>query len=252
MKDPFINNSGKIAFWGIYSDNVQGIFTGPNPGNDTIADTGDFAYFDDLIGPRITYDGAVAFIASTPANRLGIFTGPDSAILDNSGLIGGIRTFDINDNGDIIAAVQLIDETPALLVGANPLTDQLSLNNFGFAGDHVAIDNAGKIVFDGQTLDGKAGLFTGEDPASDRVLMVGDELFGQPLKDLFFDHLGFNDKGEVAFTYRLQNDTWGIATATSVGATAIPLPSAIPATAFLACAFATHSTIRKWRVSMRR
>jgi hypothetical protein len=259
MKDPVMNNNGKFAFWGVHDDNVQGIFIGPDPANHAVADTSTYSFFNDLVGPRITSDGTVYFIASPPDFRTGIFTGKDTSkpVVDTSGLIGGVRSFDINDKGDVIVAVQLDDETPALLRGKNPLTDQLSLQTFGFAGEHLAINNDGGIVFDGQDRSGNSGIFTGDDSSADRVVKVGDQLFGETLEDLFWDNLGFNDQGEIAFAYRLADDTVGIAIATprtdgdgGGGGTAIPLPPALRATCLLACAFTAHSTLRKLRASM--
>ncbi|HYO11166.1 MAG TPA: choice-of-anchor tandem repeat NxxGxxAF-containing protein [Tepidisphaeraceae bacterium] len=261
VKDPVINNAGKVAFWGVYGDNVQGIFTGPNPATDTVADTSVYPTFNDLVGPRIMNDGTVAFIASGPAPDFttGIFTGPDrvgDVIVDTSGLIGGIKTFDINDSGDIIAAVQLDDETPALLVGTDPATDAISLADFGFAGEHVAINNAGDVAFDGTLADNRLGIFTGPDGEADRVIGAGDALFGSTLRDLFFLPDGFNDKGEVAFAYRLSNDRFGIAVATPRDGTVppptpIPLPGAIPATLVCLAPFAARSTWKRWHASMR-
>jgi hypothetical protein len=255
VKDPVINRSGKVAYWGVKPDGTQGIFATVNLNTATIADSSTYSFFGD--SPRITSDGTVAFIASTPATGTGIFTGPNpdsDKIVDSSGLIGGIKTFDINDKGQLIMAVQLDDESPALLRGTDPVTDQISLDAFGFAGEHLAINNEGDIVFDGQDMNGNAGIFTGPDSSADRIIAVGDQLFGQPLKDLFWDNPGFNEKGEIAFTYRLQDNTVGIAIATPRDdnpPTAIPLPAALPATSIVACAFAAHSTWRKLRASMR-
>ena len=55
-----------------------------------------------------------------------------------------------------------------------------------------------------------------------QVIRQGDPLFGSTVTDLSFSDSGFNDSGQVAFSYQLANGFRGIAVANPV-----PEPSAV-------------------------
>jgi hypothetical protein len=254
FNEPVINNAGKIAFWGARLNGPTGVFTGPNPASDTVADSSNYPYIVDT-SIAINNNGTVAFAGASTDSVAGIFTGPDPAVdnyIESSPLIGAIRNFAINDRGDVIFAAQLIDETRTVLTGPNPLTDQYPLDAYTFAGDYLALNNNGDVAFDGELPNQRLGIFTGPDPADDSIIVSGDALFGSTVERVFFHPDGFNDRGELAFTYRLADGRFGVAVASPREAppTAIPLPSALPAAAVLIAAFGIPSTLRRLRASM--
>ena len=84
----------------------------------------------------------------------------------------------------------------------------------GLADPHI--NAGGEVAFQGyvfQPVEGY-GIFTGPDPAADKVIQTGDALFGSSVT--FVDlSLGrrLNDRGDIAFGYVLANGIAGIAVA---------------------------------------
>jgi hypothetical protein len=61
------------------------------------------------------------------------------------------------------------------------------------------LDNYDRVAFRATLAAGGAGVFAGFDPEKDRVLVVGDELFGSTVTDvLFAGSNGCNDSGQFA------------------------------------------------------
>jgi hypothetical protein len=81
-----------------------------------------------------------------------------------------------------------------------------------------ALSPAGRYVFRAQAFPpvGSAftGLFTGPDLLADRIIKVGDALFGSTVTDLNIQSRSINDHGQVAFYYALSSGARGIAVAT--------------------------------------
>lgn len=80
----------------------------------------------------------------------------------------------------------------------------------GYAG-YAKINNDGMVTFWARRKDGRQGIFIGPDPLADALLLEGDPLFGSTVSFVGFSNL--NDRGDVAFTYRLSNGASGIAVA---------------------------------------
>ena len=70
----------------------------------------------------------------------------------------------------------------------------------------VGINNAGTVAFHaGLDNDGGKAIFVGGDPVNDRVVGMGDQLFGGTLQDTYFTRDGLNNLGQIAFGYSLRN-----------------------------------------------
>ena len=131
---PVLNEDGDVAFVALLDSGVQGIFSGPDPGTDTIADD-EGPYGSPLDRPSINRDGTVAFRAyldPTPEDILGgrgIFTGP------------------------------------------NPEMDTVADDNGVFFGDFdsPSIANDGTVAFAAISVGGRFGIYKGNDPATDTV-----------------------------------------------------------------------------------
>lgn len=182
-----ITSPGSIgAFFGVDvagNDNTFVASAGPNPGAfhyivkgnggplTTIIDVTNPA---SLVGslstnPAINAAGTVAFIAQeSGGGPLGIYVG---------------------DGGPL---TKLVDTTGPY---------QNFNSSYG-----VGIDGAGNIAFLA-TLDvgNTTGIFTGPDPLTDKVIMVGDPLFGSVVTGLSFAQQGLSNNGQIAFWASLQD-----------------------------------------------
>jgi hypothetical protein len=96
------------------------------------------------------------------------------------------------------------------------------------------LNDNGDVAFFAMLDDSSKGIYTGADPVADKVLHVGDALFGATLIDLVFDD-SFNDVGQLAFVYVLDNGQSGVAVATPVPEPAAALLMAASMALVVAC-----------------
>jgi hypothetical protein len=83
--------------------------------------------------------------------------------------------------------------------------------------------NADGTVFFMATLPGNInGIFYGSNPVTNRLIAVGDPLFGSTVTALNIGSFGLNDLGQLAFYYNLADGRNGLALATPV-----PEPTAL-------------------------
>ena len=85
-------------------------------------------------------------------------------------------------------------------------------------------------------------MFLGPDPVADKVIAIGDPLFGSTVTELDFDYDALNDHDQIAFAYRLANDQTGVAVVT------VPEPGAAAALLLTAAAVVTARRRRPVRV----
>ncbi len=230
-----INDAGIIAFYAIRHASAgggSGIFTRSSTGIGpitTVADSTSGAFQEISTNIAINGGGSVAFRSLTSAAGRGIFVvAPGGAITtiadDSDGFIGIAEGPSINDDGAVVFLASPFLAVQAVVTGSGgALTTVADTNGayqsfqFGFS-----INNSGTVVFDAILDDTRRGIFTGPDPVADKVILVGDTLFGETVTSLqFYD--GLNDNGDIAFLYGLDNGVDGVALAvvpepaTSVG-----------------------------------
>ena len=181
---PDITNSGIV----VYGDD-EGIHVGSSgPPTDIVTPSMVLTGFGTR--PAIKSEGwatpgpAVVYLADTSVERGGIFAGPGYSVADT--------------------------------------TDPFA--SFLYAPD---INNSGRVAFVGLAEKPEGGLakgvFTGADPARDKVIATGDMLFGSEVVSVNFGR-GLNEHGQIAFIYQTTSPSrWGIAVATPIyGSTLMP------------------------------
>ena len=65
--------------------------------------------------------------------------------------------------------------------------------------DFVSINDNGVVAFRATLRAGGSGIFTGPDPATDKVIATGDPLFGSQVKSVSISSRSLNDSGQLAF-----------------------------------------------------
>ena len=233
-----VNASGTVAYQrrvtgvsrGIYTSNgstEQTIFVGTdtdNPGWWSINAAGHVAIAGTIGGVkgvwRGTGDGTLTPIA-TGSN----FTDVRSIVLDDHGVVTFGATLADGTNGvyrgDGGALQTVVDSK-----GTGPFT-----SGFG----RSSANNDGDVAFLGSQSGGAgAGIYflpAGADPdTAQKVIGIGDSLFGGTVNLFMLTPRGLNDNDQVAFTYRLTNGTWGI------GVASVPEPASYLAGSLLGLA----------------
>lgn len=220
--DPAINDAGVVVFKGDLDSAGAGIYAGSAAGGPItplVNTTSPLSV--SSVNPSINDAGVVVFGAVFPPGpSFGLFTipatgGSTTPVATPGGPLISITPRDpsINDAGTVAFRA---DSKVLTVSSGGTLTTVVNANApspFGPLAD-FAINDAGVVVFEDI-----AGIFTGPDIVSDKVIKDGDPLFGSTVLSLDFLH-GLNNRGDIAFRYSLLNGVSGIAVAV------VPEPSA--------------------------
>ena len=204
-----INNSGRVAFLGVpFVGPPLAIFTGNGGALTQIAETDFSLPFVIPWGstPVIDDRGNVVFQASNASGQ-GIFTGNGTPI--TTGFTTVLDPPSVSDSG--IVAFQAKEGSQERIFkhdgGLTIVADTIDFAGVSFA----SVYNEGVVAFRGVPRSTrKTGIFTGPDPEKDKVIAVGDALFGLTVSDVGFSWEGLNNEGQVAFYARLADGTVGI------------------------------------------
>ncbi len=222
-----INDAGDVVF--VEGFNVQFY----SNGTIRVVDPAD-AYFAGMLG-QMNRAGTVVFNATSKE------TGQAVMLTDSGGTLNTLPvdakyTFTpyraaINDNGTIVGlALQEVPFRDVLIkIEGSTVTP---VDTGSFTSLSVAnVNNSGTIAFGDVSGIGNAlkGIYIGPDPAADKVIAIGDTLFGGKVGALsgVSQSSGpgrfLNDNGQIAFFYVLADSTIGVAVASPASA-----PSAAP------------------------
>jgi hypothetical protein len=191
-----INNSGVIAYRANVGGTGSKIFRSDGS---IIAQVGTNG-FTSFLDPVINKNGQVAFHA-VRNSLTGIYLGDGTNILtvaDSSSVISNVFSNPaINDNGQVVFSATLTAGGKAVYIGDGttlaPLVDTNgAFNDFSW----TSINNSGQVAFVGFPDAGQAGIYiTSIGGTPERVVGVGDSLFGSTVTSAFFYTDGLNDSG---------------------------------------------------------
>jgi PEP-CTERM motif len=229
---PRVNNDGTVVFVGNQSGSgTQGLYTGSGDRLNLIADTNTFSPGPFALYPAINNRGVVAFTGTIPGQGPAIFTSDGTTLspLYSTAPFDFPSSSGINDAGRVVflgsfgpgtSGVATGDGGPITIIGER--TDGIT--------DFIAapvINNNGEVAYAAGL-----GIYTGPDRDADRVLQVGDTIFGQPVRGLGLGQgQGLNDGGQLTFIVRVPNPFGGFDQDVIIRAdptvTAVPEPSAL-------------------------
>jgi hypothetical protein len=199
-----INNSGVVAFGVDLKGGGSQILTASGGAFSVIADTGGL-----FGGVSINNRGTVAFVATNPISAgSGLFTGNGGPLttivatnLSPFFQIGGIS---LNDRGTV-AFEGFFSQAGGIGIGiftgnGGPITTIADTSGPFSNFFSPSINNAGEVAFQASLNAGGAGIFTGPDPVSDKVIALGDALFGSTVRAIEFGGgRSLNDAGQIVF-----------------------------------------------------
>jgi hypothetical protein len=205
-----LNDRGVVAFLTNPILPGSGLFTGSGGALTTIASTSVQGPFFQITEPSINLGGIVAFQAD----------------LTSGGVLGGTGIF-AGNGGPIMT---IADDSGPYAFFSGP-----SINAHGEVAFRTVLDT------------GSVGIFTGPDPLLDRVITMGDLLFGSEVRTLDFGGgQALNDIGQVAFRATLADGRTVVARADPV---AVPEPSTLVCLAFGLIALVVTSGHRTDRIA---
>jgi hypothetical protein len=166
--------------------------------------------------PTLNGAGTVGFLAGLDSGEQGIFVDNAGTITEIASAAGDITSFGIgtaiNSSGTVAYRAALTGGQGAIFKG-DTSGSTLIADTYGLYGqliDAPAINSDGTVAFRARLDSGGEGIFTGSDPVLDRVVAVGDPLFGSTIKNLAFAPAGLSDTGQVVFYATLRNGITGI------------------------------------------
>jgi hypothetical protein len=199
---PSINDVGTVAF-GAYPDTGGfGIFTANGDELTTITLTstpgsGAFGSF------NINNDGTVVFLSRSIEGVESLSTSKNgiiSTIADSNGPFSFFLDASLNDLGTV-AFSALLDTGGGGVFTSNGETVTTivdSSSGFSFVST-TSINNNGTVAFLGSVDGENRGIFIGTDPVADKVIAIGDSLFGSEVLQLSFSPNGLNNSNQLAF-----------------------------------------------------
>jgi hypothetical protein len=258
---PSINASGTVAYWGetivggfiashIYvSDGTTASLIASK--NDPLPGGGVVNKHDE---PDINATGQIAYYATTtggPARGVYLYdnlTGTTTRIAATGDAAPGggnfnlLGTVSLNDAGDVAFHSSLLNgSTAGLYVSSGGSIDRIAaIGDPLLAGGPLAriwiwqtINNNGLVAF--ATYTGTSGvdfqlhgIYTGNGAATNKVIALGDILFGSLVTNIGLNKHSLNDLGQTVFNYTLADGRSGIAVASPQ-----PISSAAPEPASL-------------------
>jgi hypothetical protein len=214
-----MNNSGNVAFSAqVGSSGPIGTYRGSGGAITRIIDNSSTYsptfFFTTFPTPDMNSAGAVAVVLQNSGGatvRMGS-GGPTTGLTGgtiNSTLQTGIS---INDSGTLLfrdsfyvyKAIGGVASTVASPSGLYEFVDQPLINNLDTTVFRASLDNGG------------FGIFLGGNPVTDKLIAIGDPLFGSTVANVsqpLVLRQGLNDNNELAFRYTLSNGVQGIAIA---------------------------------------
>jgi hypothetical protein len=208
---PAISNGGAVVFGAITRDrtipptisqaNITRWFNGTST---TLLDTSEGFEGVGLSSVRLNEHGDVAFRGfndgegssyyRTDGTTLTYIAGPFQASVDGTA---------INDSGAVAFYTRLDAGGEGIFVGdGGPLTTVAIADPttpFYEFEDEIDINNQGTVAFTARLWNGSFGIYAGEDPVNEKVVEIGDFLFGQRVSGLGRPHL--NNRGDISFWF---------------------------------------------------
>jgi hypothetical protein len=241
---PGINAEGNVAYSANFDTTGYAAFVFSGGTTTTIADTtGPLSTID---SPALNDSGAVAFWAfqdsgSSPESIHLYQDGALTTIADESGPFSGFSSRPgITNDGTVVFQARFDTGGTGIFKSQSAILTPVVDTTGPFSGFRfLAANNHGQVAFIGMLDSAGQGIFVGPDPTADKVIRAGDALFGSTLTLIETSH-ALNDRGQIAFHYRLANGVSGIAVASP-----IPEPSTMVLIAAVGLSLGTSKPIRR-------
>lgn len=201
------NDQGAVAFRADMKSGGHGVFTATDGSIITVADSRLFREFHGL--PVINSQGTVVFRADREEGQ-GIYASSGGAlhtIADTSHLFEHLGSFPfVNDAGTVVFSATLKTGRAGIwAVTGSKMTPVAQADDSFESFRGALINNAGTVIFYATPRGGQLGIYARSDASAERLLAIGDPLFGSTVADFALNPVSVNHVDQVAIRVRLAN-----------------------------------------------
>ena len=214
--NPAINDQGTVVFRASLRSGGEGIFASSGGVINTIADTnGPFSDFFYAASPAINNEGTVVFSAALDNGNEGIFASSGGAITTIAETSGPYSCFGgfplINNRGTVAFRAPLDTGSCGVVTSRNGVVTTIADTNGSFSSvSPYGINEEGTVALFAQLDAGGEGIFTSSGAVTNKVIAIGNPLFGSTVTSLYGQTNGLNDSGQLSFYAELADGTQGI------------------------------------------
>ncbi len=199
---PTMNDDGVVAFRGDRRKGGSGIFLAEGDPISTVADAdGPWSRFHGL--PVINGSGTVVFRADRKDGVEGVYAaraGSIRAVVETGEAFAEIGHFPtVNDRGTVaFVATRRSGELGIFTADDDRLTQLDDAGGSWESHRGALITGAGEVIRIATPHGGSLGLFSGPDPTADRILAIGDSLFGSIVAEFASNQVSVSGTGHLA------------------------------------------------------
>jgi hypothetical protein len=221
--NPAINDQGTVVFRASLRSGGEGIFISSGGVITTIADTnGPFSDFFYAASPAINNEGTVVFSAALDNGNEGIFASSGGAITTIAQTSSPFSCFGgfplINNRGTVAFSAPLNTGSCGVVTSSNGVVTTIadtngsfsSVSPYGISVSPYGINEEGTVALFAQLDAGGEGFFISSGAVTNKVIAIGDALFGSTVTSLYGITNGLNDSGQLSFYAALADGTQGI------------------------------------------
>ena len=221
---PTINDHGTVAFRTERVGASSDIQLANGDALTRIASTGDgFSAFHGL--PAINGSGGIAFRADLIGGGSAICVAREAqvaAVAETGSTFDALGQFPVlADDGLVGTVARLVNGISGVFVlSGDDLEAVLDTTGAFESFRGVLLTGDGSVFFYGTPRGGELGIFSGPDPSQDRILGIGDPLYGSTIVEFALNPVSINRAGQLAIRVMLADDRQWIVRADPVGGSA--------------------------------
>lgn len=203
---PTMNDDDAVAFRADTRSGTSGVFVASAGSIRCIAETGErFSGFEGL--PVLLRDGTVVFRADLRGGGHGLYSsrgGELKSLVETGRGFRALGSFpSVDDEGTAAFLALREDGTGGIFTVRDGEIATVADSNGPFETFRAALIHPAGLVCVATPRGGEIGIYAGMDPSADKILALGDELFGSTVADFALNPVSVNRSGQIALRVAL-------------------------------------------------